>query len=430
MPFAPTVKPDADLAEVRTHLTNAAHYALELRSRPSDKRDATFADDVRSALEFINEFDRIEKALEAGERAARAIKDAESEEQRAAAEKRLAEVRGGRSQRVESGDLEHEARTMGEGVVLAKGFEEWRSGSREQPFVHEVRNLLGEYTAGAFNYGASGLLPVNSRALNTPSLQRRRPFLRDLLGVQQTGLASFAYIREVTPLTFETGAAMTSEGSAKAEVTMQFVNADAPARKITAWIPVTTEILADAPTLRGYIDARLGYMILIREEQQIYNGDGNAPNLQGLKTVPGVQSQAAVAGDFPATIGQAIGKVENVDGEADGVACNPLDYWVAVTKRYANQFDNGFGGNAPGETGQITWGLPAVRTRALASGSAMVAAWRMGATVFEREGVTIRVGDQHSTFFVENKLAILAEERIAFPIWRPDFFVDVTVPTT
>lgn len=424
MPFAPTIEKDADLSKVRGHLSDAATYLIELRARPADKRDASFDEDKRSAIDFINEFSVIETAMEARSRQAAA--DALAAEKEAEAKRNKG--RGSRGQRA---DLdEREFRSLGQQVVDAEGFDEWRSGKRDQPFVAETRTLIGGFTSGAYDTNADAWLPVNSRALNTPSLQRRRPFLRDLIGVQPTGLASFAYLQETTPVTYETGAAMTSEGSAKAEVTMLFTPADAPARKITAWIPVTDEMLSDAPTLRGYIDARLEYMIMIREEAQVYNGNGSAPNIQGLKTVSGVQTQAEVSGDFPATIAAAIGKVENVDGDADGVAANPIDYWVAVAKRHTTQFDNGFGGNAPAGVQSITWGLPTVRTRAIASGAAMVAAWRMGATIFQREGVTIKTGDQHSDNFIKNILVILAEERIALPIWRPDFFVDVTAPTS
>jgi hypothetical protein len=414
MPFQHTLARDADLGSVRSTLGDAARYALELRARPADQRGEGYAEDVRSAVDFINEFNVIEEALT---RAARPV-----DEQR--------DARGGRSLQAELGNGP-DRRSLGQRVVDADGFDDWSSSDRRNgPFVTEVRTLVGSYTSGAYDTNSDTWLPVNSRELYTPSLQRRRPFLRDLLGVQSTGLASFAYMRETTPTTYETGAAMTSEGSAKAEVTVLFEAADAPARKITAWIPVTDEMLKDAPTLRGYIDARLDYMLMIREEAQVYNGNGTAPNLQGLKTVTGVQTASAVSGDFPATIAGAIAKVENVDGDADGVACNPLDYWVATAKRYANQFDNGFGSGAPGGTGNITWGLPAVRTRAIASGAAMVAAWRMGATIFEREGTTIKVGDQHSDNFVKNITVILAEKRVALPIWRPDFFVDTTVPTS
>ena len=415
MPFAPTIAPDAGLRTVRGLLAEAATYALELRSRPADRRGEGYTEDVRSAVDFIHEFSAIEDALT---RAARPIDEAP-------------ESRGGRGQRVtnDGPDL----RSLGQRVVEAEGFADWQAaGGRDArgPFSTEVRTLIGGFTSGAYDTNSDAWLPVNTRALNLPSLQRRRPFLRDLIGVQPTGLGSFAYMTESAATTYETGAATTAEGSAKAEVVMIFTPADAPARKITAWIPVTDEMLKDAPTLRGYIDARLEYMLMIREEAQVYNGNGTAPNLQGLKTCTNVQTQSAVTGDFPATIAAAIGKVENVDGDADGVACNPIDYWTAVAKRYSTQFDNSGQGNAPSSQAGITWGLPAVRTRALASGSAMVAAWRMGATIFEREGVNVKVGDQHSDNFVKNIVVILAEERVALPIWRGDYFVDVTAPTS
>jgi len=419
MPFAPTIAPNTDLAGIRTHLGDAATYALELRSRPADRRGDTYAEDLRSAVDFINDFNAIEEAMT---RASRPVDQPPAG----------GESRGGRSF---SQDLEERMpRSLGEQATSGEAFEEWQRGGGVRgrgPLVVEARTLIGSYTSGAYDTNSDAWLPVNTRALYTPSLQRRRMFLRDLIGVQPTGLASFGYMTENAATTYETGAATVSEGSAKPEVVMLFTPADAPARKIAAWIPVTEEMLSDAPTLRGYIDARLEYMLMIREEAQVYNGNGTAPNLQGLKTCTGVQTQGVVnTADFPATIASAIGKVENVDGEADGVACNPLDYWVAVGKRWSTQFDNGFGGNSPAMPSNITWGLPAVRTRALASGSAMVASWSLGATIFQRQGVTIKVGDQHNDNFVKNILVVLGEERVALPIWRGDFFVDTTVPTS
>lgn len=241
MPFAPTIAPDADLRTVRGHLAEAATYALELRSRPADRRGEGYTEDVRSAVDFIHEFSAIEDALT---RAARPIDEAP-------------ESRGGRGQRVtnDGPDL----RSLGQRVVEAEGFADWQAaGGRDArgPFSTEVRTLIGGFTSGAYDTNSDAWLPVNTRALNLPSLQRRRPFLRDLIGVQPTGLGSFAYMTESAATTYETGAATTAEGSAKAEVVMIFTPADAPARKITAWIPVTDEMLKDAPTLRGYIDAR------------------------------------------------------------------------------------------------------------------------------------------------------------------------------
>lgn len=414
MPFAPTIEKDADLAKVRGHLSDAAKYALELRSRPADKRDEAYTEDVRSAIDFINEFDPIERAMT---RAATPV------------EPPAPEGRGSRANGADLGDQEF--RSIGRQVVEAQGFDEWQSSGRGRPFTVEARNLIGEYPTGnQWATGSNAFMPIGSPVLSTPSLQRRRFFVRDLCTVQSTGLASVPYFRELNAATNEAGALMVSEGSAKPEVALEFQAADAPVRKIAAWLPVTDEILSDAPTLRGYIDSRLEYMLLVREEAQELNGNGTAPNLTGITATAGIQTRGAVAGDLPATIGLAIGDVENVDGDADGVVLNPLNYWTAVTKRYATSFDNAGTGNAPNAQAGITWGLPAVRTRALASGKAIVAAWRLGATVFDREQTTIKVGDQHNDNFIKNILIVLGEKRVAFAVWRPALFVDTTVPTT
>ena len=72
MPFAPTVTPTADLSEVRNHLIDAARHVIEQRNRPEAERGTDdYQAEVRSAVEFINTFDPIERALAAGERAGR-----------------------------------------------------------------------------------------------------------------------------------------------------------------------------------------------------------------------------------------------------------------------------------------------------------------------------------------------------------------------
>jgi HK97 family phage major capsid protein len=423
MPFAPTIADSSDLAEVRSKLTEAAEYAAGLQAVAADKRDDTWKADVRSALDFIQTMDPVERVMSGNE--ARARQDAAD----AAEKARLEELR----KRGLSGPTaafvaaDEERITPGREVTSHEDFEAFAARGGHGLLEVEVRTLLlsenSDPAAGVWR-------PVGQPYMRPGTERRQRLFVRDLISVQPTGLSSVPYIRELNAATNEGGAATTSEGSAKAEVTMQFVQADAPIRKITAWIPAVTEILADAPTLRGYIDSRLAYMILLREEAQVLAGNGSAPNLRGITETTGTQTQSAVAGDVPATFALAFGKIENVDGDPDGVAMNPLDFWGAVATRHATQFDNGFGGNAPAELSSISWGERVVRTRALAEGSAIVGSWFLGATLFQREGVSIRIGDQHSDYFVLNKVAILGEERVGLAVHRPDFFVETTIDLT
>jgi HK97 family phage major capsid protein len=197
-------------------------------------------------------------------------------------------------------------------------------------------------------------------------------------------------------------------------------------------VQATEEILEDAPTVRGYIDTRLGYMLMLREEAQVIGvgaGGGNAPNLKGiLDFTTGIQTASGLFYDMVAS---AIGKIENVDGDPDGVVANPVDYWAAVADRHATFYDGnafGSGGAAPFGAPQLTaWGLPVVRSRSITSGTALVGSWALGATLFEREGVSIRTTDSHASLFVSNTWIILAEERVGLAVHRPDFFVKGTV---
>lgn len=212
---------------------------------------------------------------------------------------------------------------------------------------------------------------------------------------------------------------------------MTFEAADAPVRVIAAWVPVTRQVVEDVPTMRSYIDGRLGYMVLLRDEEEILSGPGTGARLLGIRSTTGVQTQA-FSTDKITSIGLAISKIELVDGEADGVAINPVEFWTMVTTRHSSLFDDAESSSGPGSPysgapPMNLWGLPAVRTRSMPLNEALVGSYRMGAQVFDRSTVSIRVTDSHDDLFIKNQLVILAEERVALAVHRPDFFVKVTL---
>jgi HK97 family phage major capsid protein len=67
-----------------------------------------------------------------------------------------------------------------------------------------------------------------------------------------------------------------------------------------------------------------------------------------------------------------------------------------------------------------------VDTPAIPEGKALVGAYGIGAQLYDREQANIRVAEQHSDFFVRNAVVILAEQRLAMAIKRPEAFVEVT----
>lgn len=392
-------------AELRSQLLEHGDKLRGLREQPADQRTETYADEVREATRAIQSLDA---ELTATERA-------QFDELRS----RL----GSAGPLAAFGDLtDVDFRTAGEQFVEGDAYTN-RGDNRRHVGETEVRTLLSSETSDP----AAGLWrPVGTPL--PPNVRQQRLFVRDVISVVQTTLASVPYLRELNAATNAVSATAVAEGSAKPEVTMQFEQDDAPIRKIAAWLPVTEEVIEDAPTLRGYIDTRLGYMLALREEHQILNGPGTGPNIKGIREFD-IQTQASVgSGEYFATIGRAIGLVEAVDLVADFVASNPGDYWTALTTRHANQFDGGQGGGIPyGSPPTGAWGLPVIRTAAMESTKSLVGAGRLGATLFDRQRTTIRTLDQHSDYAIYNKLVVLAEERVGLAVHREDAFVEATI---
>jgi HK97 family phage major capsid protein len=412
-----------DLAEATkrvTDLRDACFGAVtkvgELRALPADKRGETFSADVRSALDELTSTDTQFDAM-LRIRASLAEDDVTT---------RQAGSRGpDAGTGAHTGDVD--VRSAGARFTDADGYADWAGRGGRGSFEGEVRTLL---TTSQTDTATAGLfMPRGTPFLLPAAIDRRRLFIRDVLSTGTTGLNSVPYIRELNPRTNESGATSVAEGTLKPEVQMQWVSADAPARKIAAWIPATTEILADAPTLRSYIDMRLGYMLMLREEEQVLNGSGNAPDLRGIRQTTGLQTYAAPAGDNLSGIGGAIPKIELVDGEPDAVAINPQDYWNAILRRAGGGTtgDNHYDVDPLKDPAMyMPWGLTAIKTRSMPALKALVGAYKIGGQLLDREQTVIRVGDQHLDYFTNNKVVILAEERICFLNHRPDFFVEVT----
>lgn len=407
----PIVNEGASAKEVRSALQQAAHEVIKLRGVPADQRPTDFKDEVRSHVDFINEMDAVERALSRSER-----ERPESNGPSAA-----------------HGIPAQRSRSIGERLTDSDEYRSFAQSHRSASTFHEAtidgslfqRALISEGSTFPAPTGGGVFVPGGTPIPPTP--RTRRLTMRDLLPVIPTTLPTVPYIQELNPAALEGGASAVAEGAPKPEVEMNWERKDAPVRKIAAWVPVTTEIIEDAPTLMGYVEARLVYMIALREDQQLINGPGTGAQILGLRNQTGKQLQAAVAGDVPATLGLAYAKVENVDGDPDGVVMNPTDYWSAVVSRHSTQFDNGFGGNAPATASSISWGEPVVRSRSIEAGKALAGAFQLAAAILDRQQTTIRVGNQHSDYFTNNKVVVLAEERVGLMVPRPDLIVECTI---
>jgi len=87
-------------------------------------------------------------------------------------------------------------------------------------------------------------------------------------------------------------------------------------------------------------------------------------------------------------------------------------------KTAANEFET----NPQGTTSPTLWNLPVVTTQAIAQDKFLTGAFQMGAQVFDQWSAAIEAGFENDDF-TKNKITILAEERLALAVYRPEAFI-------
>ncbi len=75
---------------------------------------------------------------------------------------------------------------------------------------------------------------------------------------------------------------------------------------------------------------------------------------------------------------------------------------------------------------RVLWGLPVAVTAACPVGVALVGCFRSAARIFCKGPIRVEVTNSHANFFIENKVAIRAEERLALAVYREAAFGKVT----
>lgn len=255
-------------------------------------------------------------------------------------------------------------------------------------------------------------------------LPDRQMTIRNLIAPGQTSSSSIEYVQETG---FTNGAGMVAEGTLKPESTLKLDLKNAPVRKIAHWFLASAEILADAPGLRSMLDHRLRYGLAFVEDVQLLKGDGTGQNLAGVK--PQAADYAVPSGLTGFATPSMIDKLRIAQLQvalalypADGQVLHPID-WAAI-----EMMKDGEGryliGNPQGTLSPTLWGLPVVPSMAQTVGEFTVGSWKMGAQLFDREQSGILVSTEDGDNFRRNMVTILAEERLALTVYRPEAFVD------
>lgn len=294
-----------------------------------------------------------------------------------------------------------------------KAFREDHSGGLSVHFGDVSLKTLMETTAG--------WAPESTRIDRIIEAASRPIQVLDLIPMGGTDSASVVYMEE----TLRThSAAEKIEGAAYAESAFELTERSNQVRKITDSIPVTDEQLEDESQVRSYLDQRLRFGIRQRLDNQVLNGNGTPPNLEGILQVTGIQTQAKGTDPRFDAIHKAITKCR-VTGRSNpnAVVLHPND-WETI--RLTRTADGIYILGNPATAGPMTlFGLPVALGDVIVENTGLVGDFANFCQLFERAGIDVQVGfvgDQ----FKEGKQTLRAAMRAAFAVFRPAAFCKVT----
>lgn len=315
--------------------------------------------------------------------------------------------------------LKTKAKTPGEQFAESKQFKDFVSrggkGHSDAFELKAITSLPASAGPGIFPHTQPGIIEEPLRPLT----------IRSLLDQGTTSSNLIEWIKE---LLFTNAADVVSEGAQKPESNITYEREDVPVRTIAHWIHATRQVLADFPQLMTLINGRLSYGLKIVEENQILLGDGTGENILGL--IP--QATAYDTGLNRANdtmidiIRHAILQVRLAFYPASGIVLTPTDWHnIELTKDNENRY---LMAQPQGILPPMLWGRPVVESDGMPDDQFLVGAFRLAATLFDREQATIAVSTEDRDNFIKNMVTILCEERIALAVARPAAFVHGSFP--
>ena len=399
---------EAALTEAKTHnFEEMTHEQKEAWVQRNEEME-TLAKTVKEQQQYKSQVERLEVEVEAGKEVkALPIHEEVAEDNKTVAQKF------------------HESKAVQS--FINDGMKNVTSEVKWNPIL-ESKTLVDEGSAYPPRVVRSDLI--------VPTALRNPNSVIDLFSVLQTDQYQYKYLEETT---FTNNAAEVAEASAFGESALAMTERTEEIRKFGVSIPVTEELLADVTAVQGYLDSRLRTMLNLRLDSELLNGDGSAPNIEGVLNKSGINTfdYSAFAGNLK-RIGQVYQAITEIRKDAfvepDAILMHPSDWYDIVTEVNAVTTSGALNplfmgaGMFNGAPQASLWGVPVVPTTAISAGTALVGNFGGGvsAHIITRQGIDVAMSDSHSDFFTKDKVMMKASLRLGFAIYRPTAFCSIT----
>lgn len=313
---------------------------------------------------------------------------------------------------------EGDDKAAGWGAQVIKAGGDTLTAFRSQQAKHfgvTIKNTISNTVGNTFDQQRPGIVSGPSRILRLEDLMPKLPCSSDAV----------QYVRENV---FTNAAAETTEATGtlpESSVTTTLVTE--PVATIGHWLKISRQLAADNPALAVYIDLRLRYGLDLRVDNQIFGGNGTAPNMSGLTkagnfTAHGYTTASLTAlGLDPAKrfdlVGKMIGDCAGNDYPADVILLNPTDWW---TMRLTKGTDGHYIlGNPGADVVPSLFGLPVVASNAVTADTVAVAAMRQAGTFYDRETIEVAMSESDGDNFTKLLVTLRAHRRCMVAIERP-----------
>lgn len=309
---------------------------------------------------------------------------------------------------------EHQAATGNKGFLGLSGKSGKVLARQIASQIHQERGAKAFLTGGT----VTTTLPL--LASSPIELGKVPTSILDILSVTRHDVPVWKYLRQTVE---ENNAAIVAPGALKPTSVVTLDDVDGKLEVFAHLSEYIDEyLLADNNELGRFLNTQLLYMLQVKVEDEVLNGDGTTGHLRGILNTSGLQTQA-FASDKLTTLRTAALKLENLGYTADAFVVNIAD-WAAIETQRATSGAFDLGGPID-RAAQKVWGTQVVTSSRIAAGTAL--ALDLDAVGFDTDTAGINVKWDTSTGFDKNQVRARVEGRFGVSVFQPSAIVKATL---